>query len=106
MSITGQQAEERKITKGSLVYTENQPVAELAIIAEGRLVAVNKSGRMEFKKGSIIGLVEGLNGKYTSSYFADDDTTIMVYPYGSIEDDIALAISQKINPGNTISTAK
>lgn len=105
MSITGQQAEERKITKGSLVYTENQPVAELAIIAEGRLVAVNKSGRMEFKKGSIIGLVEGLNGKYTSSYFADDDTTIMVYPYGSIEDDIALAISQKINPGNTISTA-
>ena len=45
------QAEERKVTKGSLVYSENQAVSELAIISEGRLVAVNKAGRIEFKKG-------------------------------------------------------
>lgn len=96
---------ERKVTKGTLVYSENQIVNELAVITEGRLVAMNAAGRMEFKKGSILGLVEGLNGKSTSTYFADEDTTMIVYPYGSVEENIKLSVAQKINPGNTIATA-
>lgn len=105
MSVTELRGEERKITKGTLVYSEDQEIKELAVITEGRLVAVNKAGRMEFKKGSVLGLVEGLNGKTISSYFADEDTTMLVYPYGSIEDNVKLSVAQKVNPGNTIATA-
>lgn len=105
MSATELQGVERKVTKGTLVYSENQVVNELAVITEGRLVAMNMAGRMEFKKGSILGLVEGLNGKSTSTYFADEDTTMLVYPYGSVEENVKLSVAQKINPGNTIATA-
>lgn len=105
MSGIEQQGEERKVTKGTLVYMDNQPVDELAVIVEGRLVSVNKTGRVEFKKGSVIGLVEGLLGKRTTSYFADEDTTMMIYPYGNVEDNINVSISNKIHPGNSIATA-
>lgn len=105
MSVTKIQGEERKIAKGTLVYSENQEIKELAVVAEGRLVAVNKAGRMEFKKGSILGLIEGINGKCTCSYFADEDTTLLIYPYRSLEENIELGVAQKINPGNTIVTA-
>lgn len=105
MSVAEMPGVERKVTKGTLVYSENQVVNELAVITEGRLVAMNMAGRMEFKKGSILGLVEGLNGKSTSTYFADEDTTMMVYPYGSVEENVKLSVAQKINPGNTIATA-
>lgn len=105
MGVTELQGIERKVTKGTLVYSENQVVNELAVITEGRLVAMNAAGRMEFKKGSILGLVEGLNGKSTSTYFADADTTMLVFPYGSVEENIKLSVAQKINPGNTVATA-
>lgn len=105
MSVTKIQGEERKIAKGTLVYSENQEIKELAVVAEGRLVAVNKAGRMEFKKGSILGLIEGINGKCTCSYFADEDTTLLIYPYRSLEENIELGVAQKMNPGNTIVTA-
>ncbi len=105
MSVTKVQAEERKVTKGTLVYSENQEIKELAVITEGRLVAMNKAGRMELKKGSVLGLVEGFNGKYTSTYFVDEDTTMLIYPYGSVEENVEISVAQKINPGNTIATA-
>ena len=99
------QGVEKKVTKGTLVYSEAQNIDELAVITEGRLVSVSKTGRIEFKKGSVIGLVEGLLGKRTTSYFADEDTTMMIYPYGNMEDNINVSITNKVNPGNTVTTA-
>ena len=99
------QGTEKKVTKGTLVYAEGQTIDELAVIVEGRLVSVSKGGRVELKKGSVIGLVEGLLGKRTSSYFADEDTTMIIYPYGSLEDNMNLSIESKINPGNMVTTA-
>ena len=105
MSGMEYQGVEKKVTKGTLVYAEGQNIDELAVITEGRLVSVSKTGRIEFKKGSVIGLVEGLLGKRTTSYFADEDTTMMIYPYGNVEDNINVSITNKVNPGNTVTTA-
>ena len=99
------QGTEKKVTKGTLVYAEGQTIDELTVIVEGRLVSVSKGGRVELKKGSVLGLVEGLLGKRTAGYFADEDTTMIIYPYGSLEDNMNLSIENKINPGNTVTTA-
>ena len=100
-----QKGKEWKVTKGSLVFMENQPVQDIAVIVEGKLVSVNKSGRMEYKKGAVLGVIEGLIGKRTCSYFAEEDTVMMVYPYGSVEENVAIVAKAKVNPGNTVETA-
>lgn len=105
MNAAELQGQERKVAKGTLVFGEKQEIRELTVIVEGKLVSVNKAGRMEFKKGSVIGLVEGLSGKTTTSYFADEDTIMMVYPYGSMADNIAVSMAKTVNPGNMIASA-
>ncbi|MDE6314823.1 MAG: hypothetical protein K2M46_14615 [Lachnospiraceae bacterium] len=105
MNAAELEGQEKKVTKGTLVFGENQQISELTVIVEGKLVSVSKTGRMEFKKGSVIGLVEGLSGKTTANYFADEDTVMMVYPYGNMADNIAVSMAKTVNPGNMIAAA-
>lgn len=105
MNVAELQGEERKVAKGTLVFGENQELHELVVIVEGKLVSVNKAGRMEFNKGSVIGLVEGLSGKTTTSYFANEDTVMMVYPWGNLVDNMSVAMAKTVNPGNMIASA-
>lgn len=105
MNAAELEGQEKKVTKGTLVFGENQQISELTVIVEGKLVSVSKTGRTEFKKGSVIGLVEGLSGKTTANYFADEDTVMMVYPYGNMADNIAVSMAKTVNPGNMIAAA-
>ena len=71
---------ERTVQRGSLLYSENAVVNEIVVIKEGHLLAMGKSGKVELKKGSVIGLIEGMYGRYIRNYIADMDTVLQVYP--------------------------
>ena len=80
MSTIIQEITERTVQRGSLLYSENDVVNEIVVIKEGHLIAMSKSGKVELKKGSVIGLIEGMYGKYIRNYVADMDTVLQVYP--------------------------
>ena len=80
MSTIIQEVTERTVQRGSLLYSENAVVNEIVVIKEGHLLAMGKSGKVELKKGSVIGLIEGMYGRYIRNYIADMDTVLQVYP--------------------------
>lgn len=80
MNTIVQEVTERTVQGGSLLYSENDAVNEIVVIKEGHLIAMGKSGKVELKKGSVIGLVEGMYGRYIRNYVADADTVLQVYP--------------------------
>ena len=80
MSTIIQEMTERTVQRGSLLYSENAVVNEIVVIKEGHLLAMGKSGKVELKKGSVIGLIEGMHGRYIRNYIADMDTVLQVYP--------------------------
>ena len=80
MSTIIQEMTERTVQRGSLLYSENAVVNEIVVIKEGHLLAMGKSGKVELKKGSVIGLIEGMYGRYIRNYIADMDTVLQVYP--------------------------
>ena len=62
MNTIVQEVTERTVQGGSLLYSENDAVNEIVVIKEGHLIAMGKSGKVELKKGSVIGLVDGMYG--------------------------------------------
>lgn len=98
-------AEQKIIAKGTLLYGENQPVDEISIIVEGKLIAVGKTGRTELKKGCTVGTIDGTYGKYMCNYFADEETRLITYPYKVYEPKIGISGGFNINPGNMVLAA-
>lgn len=80
MNTIVQEITERTVSRGSLLYSENEEVNEIVVIKEGHLLAMGKNGKVELKKGSVVGLIEGMYGKYIRNYFTDADTVLQVYP--------------------------
>jgi hypothetical protein len=75
-----------QFTKGSIIYTQEDPVFSIGMIIKGRVMIHNQGAKIIVGSGSFLGINDLYQGKYLSTYSAVDDLLLYVYPIGRVED--------------------
>ncbi len=84
-----------QFSKGSIIYTQGEPVFSVGMIIKGRVMIHNKGARVTVGSGSFLGINDLYQGKYLSTYTALDDLLLYVYPIERIEElDAILSVNK------------
>ncbi len=84
-----------QFSKGSTIYTLEDPVFSVGMIIKGRVMIHNKGAKIIVGSGSFLGINDLYQGKYLSSYTAVDDLLLYVYPISSVEElDTILSVNK------------
>ena len=84
-----------QFSKGSIIYTQGEPVFSVGMIIKGRVMIQNKGARFTVGSGSFLGINDLYQGKYLSTYTALDDLLLYVYPIDRIEElDAILSVNK------------
>ncbi len=75
-----------QISKGTIIYTEGQPVTSIGMIVKGRIMIYNDGAKVVAGSGSFLGLNDLYLGRYNSTYMAGDDLLLYVFPINRIEE--------------------
>lgn len=75
-----------QFSKGTDVYTEGEPVFNVAMIIKGRVLISNDGAKVIVGSGSFLGINDLYWGKFHSTYTAHDDLLIYVFPISRIEE--------------------
>ncbi len=81
--------------KGSIIYTEGEPVDSVGMIIKGRVMLHNQGARMILGSGSFLGIHDLYKGKHQSTYTAIDDLILFAYPISRVEElDTILSVNK------------
>ncbi len=81
--------------KGSVIYTEGEPVFSVGMIVKGRVMIHNQGAKITVGSGSFLGIHDLYQGKYQSTYTAVDDLLLFVYPINRVEElDAILSVNK------------
>lgn len=83
-----------QISKGTMIYTHNESVESICLIAKGRVVVYNTGMKVVLGPGSFLGVTDLVNGRYEANYFAVENVTVYPIPMKKIED-LAVLIEAK-----------
>lgn len=72
--------------EGSTIYTEGDPVFNIAMIIKGRVMIHNDGARIIMGSGAFIGVQDLYSGRFYSTYTACDDVMIYVFPVSTTEE--------------------
>ncbi|MDF2907386.1 MAG: hypothetical protein K0R34_2707 [Herbinix sp.] len=75
-----------QFTKGSIIYTQEEPVFSIGMIIKGRVMIHNKGAKIIVGSGSFLGINDLYHGKYLSTYTAVDELLLYVYPINRVEE--------------------
>ncbi|MGF7144407.1 hypothetical protein HNQ56_002838 [Anaerotaenia torta] len=81
--------------KGSIIYTEGEPVDSVGMIIKGRVMLHNQGARIILGSGSFLGIHDLYKGKHQSTYTAIDDLILFAYPISRVEElDTILSVNK------------
>ncbi len=81
--------------KGSIIYTEGEPVDSVGMIIKGRVMLHNQGARIILGSGSFLGIHDLYKGKHQSTYTAVDDLILFAYPISRVEElDTILSVNK------------
>ncbi|MDD5934923.1 MAG: hypothetical protein PUC65_05040 [Clostridiales bacterium] len=78
--------EVNQLTKGAIIFQEQEAVTHVCIILKGHIVARNKGSRITLSQGCIIGLPDLFIGRYLSEYVVEEDAIIYPFPASKPKD--------------------
>lgn len=71
----------KEIQKGTVICQSGQPVDSIHMIAKGTVCVAHPAGEYFLEKGDVIGLCDLYQENYIFTYTAQDDVTIISFPY-------------------------
>ncbi|MDF2942907.1 MAG: hypothetical protein K0S01_1765 [Herbinix sp.] len=84
-----------QVSRGTVVYTEGEPVFSVAMVVKGRVLIQNDGAKIIVGSGSFLGINDLYLGKFQSSYSAYDDLLIYVFAVNRIEElDVILSTNK------------
>lgn len=74
------------LAKGEFLVHKGETVRNVFIVARGSIIMETMNDRILLKGGGIVGLVEAGRVGYVCDYRANEDTTLVSYPYRNVND--------------------
>ncbi len=68
-----------QLVKGTVIFTEEDPVFAIALVLKGRVLIHNNGAKIIVNSGAFLGINDLYAGKYQSTYTAIDDLLIYVF---------------------------
>lgn len=93
-----------RLPKGAIIFHEGESVQYIAMIITGRVIMHNQGAKIFMGPGSFIGVNDIYTGKYQSSYEADEDIALQMYPASKVEDLEAILSANKECNGYIVAT--
>lgn len=75
-----------QVPKGTLLFSESEPVAYVCVIVKGKIVSQNEMLKLPLGSGSFIGACDLFVGHYLSDYVAEEDSMLYVFSAKNKED--------------------
>lgn len=95
----------KKLSKGTMLYSQNLKAEEICILISGKIMAVGNEEQYDLFQGSVIGLIDGMFGKYMFNYFLADDCEIVIIPYTEGTEVLDTIMKYSKNNGNMVVAA-
>lgn len=74
-----------QLVKGSVIFTEGDPVYAIALVLKGRVLIHNNGAKIIANSGVFLGINDLYAGKYQSNFTAIDDLLIYVFSVNQID---------------------
>ncbi|HCR41085.1 MAG TPA: hypothetical protein DIW41_09295, partial [Lachnospiraceae bacterium] len=75
-----------QLMKGTVIFTEGEPVFSIALVIKGRVLIHNNGAKMVVSTGAFLGVNDLYTGKFQSTYTALDDLFIYAFPVNQNEE--------------------
>ncbi|MBE5965726.1 MAG: hypothetical protein E7255_01955 [Lachnospiraceae bacterium] len=75
-----------QLTKGTVIFTEGEPVFSIALVIKGRVLIHNDGAKMVVSTGAFLGVNDLYTGKFQSTYTALDELFIYAFPVNQNEE--------------------
>lgn len=75
-----------QFAKGTDIYTEGEPVFNVALILKGRVLIHSEGAKITVNSGTFLGINDLYAGKFQSTYTASDDLLLFIFVINRIEE--------------------
>ena len=75
-----------RFPKGMVIFREGAPVQYIGMLIKGKVTMNNQGAKIIIGPGSFIGVNDLFTGRYQSTYEANEDIAMHMYPAGKVED--------------------